>query len=126
MTDPPGARPHNILQVADNLAPALEVRSHEGDLIGRVTTARAVELETRGWVRPVGKTKVRYLELTAGAPWRPVASAWTGKDNTQRIRNDAGVIVGPDYALAIPIGNRRHSSTGDGGGRCCGSHAAGF
>jgi hypothetical protein len=99
MTGSSAAKPHKILQVADNLAPTLEVRSHEGDLIGRVTIARAVELEARGWVRPVGNKGIRYLKLTAGAPWRPVASTWTGKDNTRRIRNDAGVLVAPDYAV---------------------------
>jgi hypothetical protein len=99
MMGSPAARPHKILQVADNLAPTLEVRNHEGDLIGRVTILRAMELETRGWVRPVGKKGVRYLKLTDGAPWRPVSSAWIGKDNTRRIRNDAGVLVAPDYSV---------------------------
>ena len=104
-TGPPVVRPSRILQVAANLAPTVEVRDCEKDLIGRVPLDQVDDLVARGWLVRRGKNRLKYVQLTPGAPWRPSTGTWRGKDNTRRIRNDAGVVVGaPRSGLEhIPI-----------------------
>jgi hypothetical protein len=42
LTGPPAVRPSEVLQVVDNLAPTVEVRNHEKDLIGRIPVGQIV------------------------------------------------------------------------------------
>jgi hypothetical protein len=102
-TGPPAVRPSRILQVAANLAPTVEVRNHEKDLIGRIPVGQVDALVGRGWVIRRGKNRLKYVQLTPGAPWRPSMGTWRGRDNTRRIRNDAGVVVGAPRSGLEPI-----------------------
>jgi hypothetical protein len=70
-------------------APTIEVRDHMGELVGRIQRADVGEIVERGWAKPVGRRQLKYLRLTEGAPWKPLAkNCHGGSRTTQRVRAD--------------------------------------
>lgn len=76
----------------------LDVRNHGGELLGRVSFEKAQELIAAGLVSPIGRNGIKYLVFN-GSPsnYSAVVTVRTwrgGSRTTERVRNDAGVIIG--------------------------------
>jgi hypothetical protein len=79
--------------LAGTQAPALEVRNHSGELVGRVARDKVGPLIAAGLVSPIGRKGIKYLVLSQDAP--RLTRDWRGGSHTtERIRNDWGVIIG--------------------------------
>lgn len=68
-------RTPSVSVLAGIQAPALEVRNHSGELVGRVPRAKADELIAAGLVSPIGRNGTKYVVLncnepTPERPWR--------------------------------------------------------
>ena len=86
-------------------APQVEVRTFEGELVGRVNRARAAELVERGWARPIGKRSLKYLRLEADAPLKLLRKGWRGGSHTtQPVRSDGSLgVYSPGQALGCSV-----------------------
>jgi len=54
-------------------APELQVRNDAGEMVGKITGEAATALIARGWATPIGRRHVKYLLLSATAPWKPTS-----------------------------------------------------
>ncbi|MGH9622338.1 MAG: hypothetical protein ACRD45_21855 [Bryobacteraceae bacterium] len=71
------------------------MRNHAGDLIRKTHAENAEALVSRGLGEWIGRGDKRYVRLSESAPTLQTAQGWRGGSNTtQRIRTDAGIIVG--------------------------------
>ena len=82
---------------ADTSAPpTIELRNDNGDLVHRVHPERAAKIVSSLLGEWIGSGRRRYVRLAKSVPTLP--GGWRGGGNTtQRVRNDQGVIVAPDY-----------------------------
>ena len=71
----------------------IDVRNHEGELIGCVPPAKAKELIAVGLVVPIGRKGIKYLVLNCDEP-SPERPWRGGSRTTERIRDDWGVTIG--------------------------------
>jgi hypothetical protein len=77
---------------------AVEVRNAQSFRVGEVSTAKALELVAGGRFIGIGNRR-RILFLRPQL--QPQVAGWRGSSlaQTQRIRNERGEIIAPDFAL---------------------------
>jgi hypothetical protein len=87
--------------------PRLDVRSTAGDLVGRVSPAKANELIVAGLVSPIGRKAIKYLVLTCDEPI--LERPWRGGSHTTRtVRADQTCLR---YADGQLMGTSREHKT---------------
>ena len=84
-------RPHGDL-ASPTPAPHVCVYTLDGNPLPRLSRADADAICARGWARWAGHGTKRHVRMTVEVPQSP-----RGGRTTQRIRDDCGTIIAPDF-----------------------------
>ena len=92
MTGPPTAmRPIETAPTVNRAQPAVLVRMHNGELVGRVSTRVADSLLSSGAAKPVGKDGWRYLRLEPDIVIPKSSRGWELFEEQRRKHGDYAV-----------------------------------
>jgi hypothetical protein len=92
MTGPPAARPATQSAPSVNRASnTVMVRMADGELAGRVSEELANRLVASGAAKPIGKVRLRYLQLQSGFVITKSSQGWALIEEERRKHGDNAV-----------------------------------